>query len=267
MTVVGGIIKGDFQRFKSAIKKVADGGGIVTHVYIYSPGGSVDEAIKIGRLISRLAISTNAPGYNPQKPEERYCNFREHTTNTQFTDHKWYYNKYSRTGNRKCNCASACFLIWAAGARRAGNYLGVHRTFFKPESFKKDSYQVARKRYVRMRRVVENYLEEMNVPNLVVDTMFSIGSNKIEPLAPNFVNILQGGPALDEYLRAHCPTETLIRDGHKTALEALKSVGVKNKASIAKAEKAYNDAYVSACRCEIKVRRDIFKAAWAKEAS
>ena len=49
VTILGPIVRGDFNRFKAAVGKVASDKGIVTHVYLYTPGGSVDEATRIGR--------------------------------------------------------------------------------------------------------------------------------------------------------------------------------------------------------------------------
>lgn len=264
VTLLGRIVEGDFKRFKSLIKKVADQGDVVTHLYLFSPGGSVDEALKIGRLASKLALTTVAPFFNKSNPQKLLCSYRDSKTYQDYRDHSYTYHLGNGAGNPSCNCASSCFLIWTAGARRKGNYLGIHRTFFRPESFKKDTYQVARNRYVRLRRTVENYLEEMNVPNLVTDTMFSVASNRIEPLRNDLVKVLQGAPALDEYLRAHCPEETKLREQQQAALDAAKRKNSK-QAKRAAAQKKFEAAYLRAYRCEIKVRRKIFRSAWEAE--
>ena len=265
ITMVGPIVRGDYDRFRQTVGKIADEGGIVTHLYIFSPGGLVNEALNIGRLAGKLALTTVAPTYDPAVPEKRQCSFREHTSPTKFVDHKWRYDAFKRSGNPACNCASACFLIWAAGAERQGNYLGIHRTFFRPQSFKEDSFAVARERYVKLRKSVTSYLTEMNIPNLVINTMFSVASNEIEPLAPQFVRILQGGVELEEYLRAHCTAESVLYDFHTSALELLNSLSTdkasgKYKDALGKRNAAYEKKF----SCEVKVRKKIFTNAWAK---
>src|SRR6202030_689400 len=30
-----------------------------------------------------------------------------------------------------CDCASACFIIWSSGLARQGNFVGIHRSYYK----------------------------------------------------------------------------------------------------------------------------------------
>ena len=71
ITMVGPIVRGDYDRFRQTVGKIADEGGIVTHLYIFSPGGLVNEALNIGRLAGKLALTTVAPTYDPAVPEKR----------------------------------------------------------------------------------------------------------------------------------------------------------------------------------------------------
>ena|SRR5208337_2624625 len=85
-------------------------------ISLFSRGGDVEEAMKIGRLIRRLRLSTQAP--------ERSGSY-----------------KILASPADKANsiCASACILVWVAGARRTGDLLILHRPYPAPESVGKPS--------------------------------------------------------------------------------------------------------------------------------
>jgi hypothetical protein len=89
---------------------------------LLSPGGSISEAIEIGRLVQRNLISTMAPvslgatkvlftpaGSVMPKEDPAYCKGPD------------------------CICASACFLIWVGGIERSGNAIGLHRPYLDPD--------------------------------------------------------------------------------------------------------------------------------------
>src|SRR2546421_4961829 len=54
---VGAIVSGDLERFRAALKASPD----VHTINLRSPGGSVVEAIKVGRAIKNLYLDTAAP--------------------------------------------------------------------------------------------------------------------------------------------------------------------------------------------------------------
>src|SRR5208283_62663 len=75
-------------------------------VFLRSRGGNVEEAMKIGRLIRRFRLETNAPDSS-----EKRLGVVEGVPDDA----------------NNIVCASACVLIYAAGVTRYGDYLNLHR--------------------------------------------------------------------------------------------------------------------------------------------
>jgi hypothetical protein len=87
----GEIIEGDADALKSSIKTANDGGKLVSGVRLNSPGGNLLEGLKLADIVRYAKVATNVAG--------------------------------------GATCASACFLIYAAGATKFANYtaqVGVH---------------------------------------------------------------------------------------------------------------------------------------------
>lgn len=91
VTLTGEISDGDVDTFKAAIKSANDAGKFVANIRLNSPGGSLPEGVKLSEVIRFAKISTNV--------------------------------------GHGATCASACFLIFAAGQTKFANYtaqIGVH---------------------------------------------------------------------------------------------------------------------------------------------
>ena len=87
----GEIIEGDSETLKAAIKASNDAGKLVSGVRLNSPGGNLLEALKLADAVRFAKVATNVGG--------------------------------------NATCASACFLVYAAGATKFANYtaqVGVH---------------------------------------------------------------------------------------------------------------------------------------------
>ena len=56
--IIGEIVKGDAQHFRQALR---EGGPQIERVQLRSPGGDVDEALEIGRMIRSVYLNTEAP--------------------------------------------------------------------------------------------------------------------------------------------------------------------------------------------------------------
>ena len=73
-------------------------------------------------------------------------------------------------------CASACFLIYAGGVGRLGNYLALHRPYLSKDSASKLSdidYEVAlKKEMVKVRE----YLQNMEIESFFIDKLISTNS-------------------------------------------------------------------------------------------
>lgn len=151
----GEIVAGDAQKFSAALDRA---GGGVKGVMLSSPGGSPQEAMKLGRLIRERGFFTQAPaadalgGMLGEGPAP-LCRGAD------------------------CVCASACFLVWAAGVERHGNMLGIHRPApdfgsHRP-SFAARIYREAALMPALLALLgdVRGYLDEMDVPQRYIDRM------------------------------------------------------------------------------------------------
>src|SRR5437660_1490585 len=131
----GKIVSGDYEKLRS----VADDLGVgirgnphqAFHVvlHLFSPGGELPEAMKIGRLVRALHWMTDAP-QNYSKPSDR----------------KRYEEKLKEPGKNYL-CASACFFVFVAGVERYGGYrthiapliLGIQRPYLSDVELKATS--------------------------------------------------------------------------------------------------------------------------------
>src|SRR3981189_1786563 len=87
----GEIVEGDADTLKASIKTANDAGKLVSGVRLNSPGGNLLEGLKLADAARFAKVATNVAG--------------------------------------NATCASACFLIYAAGATKFANYtaqVGVH---------------------------------------------------------------------------------------------------------------------------------------------
>ena len=186
IVIEGTIEQGDFNNFYDTVKKLFDTESAIGVVVLNSPGGDVIEAMKIGRLIRKLHIKTFAPlFYNPKF----VC---------------FYNNPKSINGQDRCVCSSSCFLIWAGGVSRNGNYIKVHRPYFSKEYFKGLSGENAKKKYLALSNDVRKYLKEMNIPTGVIEEMFQYSSKEIKTLDREVAESMEWVPFYHEWIIANC---------------------------------------------------------------
>ena len=103
LRIEGEIAPGDAQRLLDYYAKY---GKEISPVYPRSRGGDVEEAMRMGTIIRRLRLETSVPVWDTGKPPVDLI-------------------KVDRPEDAVC--ASACFLVYAGGATRFGNYLALHR--------------------------------------------------------------------------------------------------------------------------------------------
>lgn len=143
--LISGVIKnGDEDRFKDYASK-----NKISYILLTSKGGSVDAAISIGRQIRQL------PEPVPQ---------------VVVPDGK--------------ECISSCVLVLAGGLKRAvwqpGGKIGIHRPFLLDDD--NISMEQQKKEYRRIEKKIKEYLEEVNVPVSLYDTMFRIPPSQVRYL-------------------------------------------------------------------------------------
>lgn len=121
-------------------------------IYLRSQGGDVEEAIKLGIIVRRLGLKTNAATWD---------------TNQLPTSPVALNNKDDMI------CASACFLVYAAGIERSGNYLALHRPYIVRDFTKPVSEEEFEARDKAEAAKVRNYLQDMQIGRYWIDLMMS----------------------------------------------------------------------------------------------
>jgi hypothetical protein len=154
MKIEGDIVPGDANKLLDFYKTY---GVMTSPVHLRSKGGNVEEAMKMGAIIRRLRLKTEVPvwftGKQPIDPIK--------------VDHP-----------ENMICASACFLVYAGGASRFGNYLAMHRPFLprkEAHNLSDLEYEAAQKEMVPK---VKAYLADMDIDQYWIDRMFSANSQE-----------------------------------------------------------------------------------------
>jgi hypothetical protein len=251
--IVGKIEVGDDDRFKQELLNLAKNGQKVDAVAIYSPGGSTLTALKIGRYIRTMYLGVWVPTefegirfnvnaeYWTDFLQSRFCIMVDNSgTVSQFK-----FNRVTKVGNPNCLCASACFFVWAAGAGThqqgvpehhvegtpiAKLSILVHRPYFDPKEYAQWPGETAKKRYEAAEVAVRQYLKEMEVPDRVVQKMFSVASNEVVPLTREEVETIDRRslwpPYLDEMRIARCRGDQTCEKqlGRETFFERIKEL-------------------------------------------
>ena len=116
LVLEGKIVSGDYDKLRNFLGTKSNFDKISGGVFLASPGGNMAEAMKIGRLIRTLRLSTDGPSGPPSGI-------------TKFGGSLIHANDLV---NPKANylCTSACFFVYVSGIYRNLNWagrLGVHR--------------------------------------------------------------------------------------------------------------------------------------------
>ena len=168
MLIKGELVAGDAAKVAQMIR---NNHPFLEHVLLWSSGGSVEQALKIGHYIHSELIETQAPSEMHDKLSGAGFlgdPLRVFDLNDKFCDE-----------DSACHCASACFLIWAAGYRRAGNALGLHRPSIRSMSFADLPPERASVLYREELSEIDRYLTEIEVPRRYIELMTDTSSNDI----------------------------------------------------------------------------------------
>jgi hypothetical protein len=104
---------------------------------------------------------------------------------------------------RKC-----LFLIWAAGIRRNGNVIGLHRPTIDSKEFGALSPNDASSVYASLISDVERYLSQMEVPRIYVDLMMATDSEHIRWLNGDERESMRNVPSIEEWLNSACGNDS-----------------------------------------------------------
>jgi hypothetical protein len=130
-----------------------------------------------------------------------------------------YYDTRTGRGDPRCDCASACVLIWAAGYGQQGNVVGVHRPHFDPMQFGKLSPADAERQYQASMQEVQSYLKRMDFPETLIRVMYATSSKEIYYLSKN--ELRQFGdlpPHLGELILARCGVKQSLNSSPSEAV-------------------------------------------------
>ena len=142
----------------------------VDAVVLVSSGGLVEEALKIGRIVRQNLLNTFAPVQVDGNgllliPHPSVGETLRTTTLCE---------------GPACHCASACFLIWAAGVGFRSGDVGVHRPTIQSTAFANLPPEQASILYRALLADIATYLSDMEVPQKIIDLMSDTASNDIK---------------------------------------------------------------------------------------
>jgi hypothetical protein len=214
MLLKGPIETGDAQKFSMFLKAHHP---FVEKLYLSSPGGSVADAIAIGRLARAALIKTRAPEQlSFFVDRQRVCVTRPgtgmlHTGLWTSINQKFDYRELCQGPN--CHCASACFLIWAAGWQRRGYALGIHRPTAGMNGFGNLPPDQASIAYNQIIRAMRDYLSEVDIPNRYIERMTSTSSDDMSWLDDDDTNQLEYAPSIQEWVKVKCGASKFNANG------------------------------------------------------
>lgn len=142
LNMVGQIEAGDAQKLQQEVTRVEViisknfAKAKVVHIFLESPGGSLNEAMNLGRFIRSNQISTQVA--------------------------------------KGDTCASACVLVLAAGVKRIPVGDVVVHSFYSPEVLGTHDIFKAEKVYDAMSESVSTYLKEMRVSAQLLDEIIRV---------------------------------------------------------------------------------------------
>lgn len=158
-----------------------------TIFHIDSPGGDLEEAMKIGRIIRESYIPI------------------------------W-------TGEE---CSSACVFIFVAGVERvARGRLGLHRPYYDQKYFAQLNPLDAKLKYDELKKESVDYLKEMDVPQDMIERIFKTNSSDIDYLDEAQTKAIFGYrlPFYDEWLASKCGRYTEEEERVLGAISALHAI-------------------------------------------
>ena len=157
-------------------------------VLLWSPGGLVDEALNMGRLIRKGLIKTEAPLNVSGGPDGRLS----HPDNSEICS------------GTTCHCADACFFIWASGIERSGNALGIRRPTTTSTSFASLPPDRASVPYRQLMLNIAGYLRDIEIPQRFVDLMSETSSRDMHWISNEDADSMSVAPFLADWFAVTC---------------------------------------------------------------
>jgi len=158
IVIEGNIEPGDFETF---VRIVKENQGKISGVHIFSPGGDFYEAMKIGRAMRALELSSQVPmrSQSGQPSCDDLLGIKPNDL-------------------KNCTCASAGFFIHIGAIHRGGTYLAVHRPYFAKGKYGELSQADAQKAFDLLQDSARAYMQEMGVPKHIQEDVLGTPSDR-----------------------------------------------------------------------------------------
>jgi hypothetical protein len=196
-SITGDITKGDYETFLAFYKQHHP---FVASVILLSPGGDVDAALHIGRLLRKYLIKAVTSIRWSDGHTVLDATDRDGKTYNR-CDGPW--RLFSNKSD--CACASACALIWFGAPYRDGT-IGLHRPHIADPSFSKLPAAEAANVYRQALFNIARYLEAMEAPKSLIEKMISTSSGDIEWVDHSETLSIERSPSFAEWVDASCGT-------------------------------------------------------------
>ena len=159
VVIEGQIEAGDYETF---LKIIQENQAQISGVYLFTLGGDFVEAMKIGRAVRALELSSQVPMKDSYgRPVCGEGDFGPKPNDP-----------------KNCTCASAGFFIHIGGIHRGGTYLAVHRPYFGKGKFGDLSQDEAKRSFDMLQDSARDYMQEMGVPKHVQEDVLGTPSDK-----------------------------------------------------------------------------------------
>lgn len=164
--LTGEIEKGDSLSLRKVIQKPLQKGWHYGRLYLESPGGDVQEAVRVAEVVREAMLSTTTTYWLPESVDSK---------------------RPSYVKIQHGACVSACFLIWIAGTERFSMSavvsqkpvgIGLHRPYFSPAAYQNSPSSIAAAQQNLM-SVVREYMRREQVPEEFIDKMLERSSREV----------------------------------------------------------------------------------------
>lgn len=221
----GPIEKGDAVRFRAIMHEAIATPGIKRLVIsLDSPGGSVDEAIKIGKIVRATLAKTWTASTTvwPRSLQGKVDHLR-------VKGHKQAFADLGEPLPALSKCLSACTIIFYSGVERAvfnnrdsranesgkGEWyptIGVHRPRYDPTAFGQLSPAEAQEAYNEMLRKMSEALAGFGAPDVFIERTMATSWTEIDLIPSDEMDRLVADtePFFEDWLAAKCGHDTDI---------------------------------------------------------
>lgn len=227
--ISGKIEKGDLNKIKkTSAKVILSSGEYNLNFHLNTPGGDIEEAMKIGQFAREILATVDSYGKTIIAPgsEDERLRFKPGGEPWKRLGYVVLRPDAQLSEEYIVRNYSAGILIFYGAVKRAHSdnsdqrlgfdkkrtipVMGLHRPYYEKEYFSKLSPPQASEAYRKLENMVRNYLAEMGAPQSIIDRMFNRASNEIELLtADEFRGHYKSEESfLAEWLIARCGATT-----------------------------------------------------------